>query len=175
MAVWSLPPAGQLGLAEQGAIGFTVNLGNPTVGIEFTFENNPFEILGGMRGVSVVGIAAAIAIPAYADYSTRAQIAEGLNLASAAKTGIAEHYVQYGQFPDDDAAAGLSLQELNSLHVDSIQVQPGNGWVIINYRETVANTGGQLILVPTVEVGQNIYWSCSGTFDNNHLPSACRE
>jgi len=175
MDVWSMPTAEQLGLPEQGTMGFTVNLGNPTVGLELTFENNPFEMLGGMSGVAMVGIVAAIAIPAYADYSVRAEIAEGLNLAAAPKAGVVEFYMLHGDFPGDADAAALSTQELNSLHVDSIQVQPGNGWIIINYRETVADTGGQLILVPTVEVGGSFFWTCSGTFQNKHLPAACRE
>ena len=175
MDVWSMPTAKQLGLPRDGVLGFTVNFGSPTVGVELTFENNPFEMLGGMSGVAVVGIAAAIAIPAYVDYSTRAEIAEGLSRAAAAKAGIAEYYMQYGEYPGEDAAAELSMQDIDSPRVDSILVQPGNGWIIINYREDVANTGGQVILVPTVEVGGSIYWSCSGTFMDKHLPAMCRE
>ena len=175
MDVWSMPTAEQLGLPRDGALGLTINLGSPTVGVELTFENNPFEMLGGMSGVAVVGIVAAISIPAYVDYTTRAEIAEGLNLAGTAKAGVAEYYVQNGEYPGEDAAAELSMQDIDSLRVDSILVQPGNGWIIINYREDVANTGGQVILVPTVEVGGSIYWSCSGTFMDKHLPAMCRE
>ena len=175
MDVWAMPSAEQLGLPDQGTIAFTLSLGNPTLGMEFTFENNPVEMMGGMTGVAVVGILAAIAIPAYADYSTRAEIAEGLSLASGAKAGVAEYYQDIGRFPDADAATELSMSDAGGMHTEAVTVQPGNGWIIINYRDSVAGTGGQLILVPTAEEGGSVVWSCSGTFQNKHLPAACRE
>ena len=175
MDVWSMPTAEQLALPDEGTIAFTVSLGNPTLGMEFTFENNPIEMAGSMTGVALVGILAAIAIPAYEDYSTRAEISEGLSLASGAKAGVTEYYQQNGRFPDADVAAQLSLSDAVGNYTEAVTVQPGNGWIIIDYYYAVANTGGQLILVPTVEADDRISWSCSGTFENKHLPAACRE
>ena len=55
----------------------------------------------------IVGMVAAIAIPAYQDYTIRAQVTEGLNLASAPKAAVAEYYAQHGEWPLDAEAAGL--------------------------------------------------------------------
>ena len=173
--VWSMPTAAQLGLPERGTMGFTVNLGNPTVGFELTFENNPAEMLGGVSTVAIVGIVAAIAIPAYADYSTRAQVAEGLNLASGLKAAVTEYYVENGRFPGAAEAAQLSMPQAAARYVESVTVQAGNGWIVIDYRGEVAETGGQVILVPNVAAGGSIDWSCSGTFLNKHLPTVCRD
>ena len=172
--VWSMPTAAQLGLPEEGTIGFTVSLGNPTLAAEFTFENNPAELLGSMSTVAVVGILAAIAIPAYEDYTTRAEISEGLSRSAAAKAVVTEYYVENGRFPPADAAAELSIPDVGGQYTRSVDVEPDTGVIEINYRDTVAGTGGQLFLEPMVGEDGQITWTCWGTFADKHLPAACR-
>ena len=92
--VWAMPAASALGLPERGAIGISVNLGDPYVGIELVYESHPAEILfagGGMAAAAAAGIVAAIAIPAYQDFMIRAQVAGGMNL--AADCGPAARYL----------------------------------------------------------------------------------
>src|ERR1700733_14950473 len=58
-----------------------------------------FTLIELMIVVAIIGILAAIAIPAYQNYTIRAQVTEGLNLADGWKTGVSEFYAQYGNFP----------------------------------------------------------------------------
>ncbi len=67
-----------------------------------------FTLIELMIVVAIIGILAAIAIPAYQDYTIRAQVSEGLNLAGGAKAAVAEYTMDRGSFPDDNPIAGLS-------------------------------------------------------------------
>jgi len=71
-----------------------------------------FTLIELMIVVAIIGILAAVAIPAYQDYTVRAQVSEGLSLASGAKTAMAEFYNQRGTFPSDNASLGCRLQEI---------------------------------------------------------------
>jgi len=109
-------------------------------------------------GFVVSGILAAIAIPAYQDYTIRAQTVEGLNLAAGAKAAVAEYYAQKGEWPLDDEAAGLS--PINGNYVDSVTV--ANGSVVITYggRANPKLAGQRLILSPGVTDTGSVVWMC---------------
>ncbi len=172
--VWSMPTAEQLGLPDIGTLGFTVNLGNPTLSAEFTFENNPGELLGGIGGVAMIGIAAAIAVPAYQDYKVRAMISEGLSLSGSVKAAIAEFYFENQRFPGEEEAVEMSLYDLDSESVLSVTVEANTGRIIVQYADSVAG-GGEVVLEASVDVGAVVSWSCGGSFEDKHLPAACRD
>src|SRR5882724_12787447 len=67
-----------------------------------------FTLIELMIVVAIIGILAAIAIPAYQDYTIRSQVTEGLSLASAVKAGVAEFYANYGSWPADLTALGYT-------------------------------------------------------------------
>src|SRR6201986_3366543 len=91
-----------------------------------------FTLIELMIVVAIIGILAAIAIPAYQDYTIRSQVTEGLNLASAVQTGVAESFANTGTFPADISFAGGTLASPPSgKYVGSVTVQ--NGTILVNY------------------------------------------
>lgn len=116
--------------------------------------------LGILIGVGVfgTGILAAIAIPAYQDYTIRAQVMDGLQRASTAKAAVAEYYAQKNEWPPDAAAAGL--ESMSSKYVASITV--ANGSIVITYGGAAnRNIADQrLILSPGLTASGEVVWAC---------------
>ena len=172
--VWSMPTAAQLELPETGTLGLTLSLGSPTLFAELVFENNPTEFLGGVGAAATAGVLAAIAIPAYQDYTVRARLSEGLILAGPVQAGVEAHYTQHGAFPDTDGAASMSVFD-PSESVQSIVVEAGSGRIVIDYDPSVAADGARLYLDPEPGPVGEIAWSCSSSLEQRWLPAACRD
>ena len=172
--IWSMPTARQLDLPRAGTRGFTISLGDPTLAAEFTFENNPGEFLGGTGGLVIAGIAAAIAIPAYQDYTMRSSVSEGLALSKTTQMNVAEYYFENGEFPGQGRAAELSEYAGASEHVQSIIVEPGTGRIVIDFSMKSIPDGGQIYLRPFEDDAGELQWDCSGTFEEKLLPAHCR-
>jgi len=134
-----------------------------------------FTLIELMIVVAILGILAAIAVPAYQDYLTRARVVEGINLASAAKTAVAEYQQAMNTFPTSNTQAGLS-ETINSQYVSSVTVGP-NGVISVTYNAASGAGAGKIVqFVPTVANGV-ISWSCNGTgttVPDNYLPANCR-
>ena len=129
-----------------------------------------FTLIELMIVVAIIGILAAIAIPAYQDYTIRAQVTEGLSLASPVKAGVAESYANSGTWPADLAAAGGTLATPPSgKYVTGVTV--ANGVITITYGGTVVNqaiAAKTLTLYPGVSANSDIVWGCS----NGAVPAA---
>ncbi len=127
--------------------------------------------------VAIVGILAAVAVPMYLDYTVRAQIAEGLNLSSGAKSAVTEFYQDRGRFPTDNAEAGVeAAANIQGKYVGTvtvadevITVQFGNDANAQILGETITLTAD------TTTVG-SVKWVCAsgGVIPDKHLPAACR-
>jgi type IV pilus assembly protein PilA len=130
--------------------------------------------------VAIIGILAAIAIPAYQDYTIRAQVSEGLNLAAGAKAAVSEFYMDRGNLPADNAAAGLSLPgEIAGNYVDTVTVKAGV--ILITYSDTAPQRANSIINGATLTITPNIAnpgavdWDCTnGAIAPKHVPAACR-
>lgn len=125
--------------------------------------------------VFLIGVIAAISIPAYQDYTVRAQVAEGLNLSGGAKAAVAEHYYDSGQMPANNEAAGLSpARQITGNYVSGVAIKNGN--VIVTYGNQAHGIidGKTLIFTPDAS-GDVVEWSCSSpSIGAAQLPAACR-
>ncbi|HTE39947.1 MAG TPA: pilin [Steroidobacteraceae bacterium] len=121
-----------------------------------------FTLIELMIVVAIIGILAAIAIPAYQDYTIRAQVTEGLNLAGAVKASVAETFAQTGTWPADNTEAGLSPNptDITGKYVLSVGVAAGG--VLITYGNQVNQTinNQTLGLTPFLSVNNDVIWVC---------------
>lgn len=141
-----------------------------------------FTLIELMIVVAIIGILAAIAIPAYQNYTKRAQISEGLNLAGGAKAAVAEFYSSNNALPTTNEAAGLAAKNaIKGNAVSEVGVgTDGNGTagvIQITYTEKVDGTKNKLLLSPTTSTG-GVQWRCkpatTNGVDTKFLPTNCR-
>ena len=135
-----------------------------------------FTLIELMIVVAIIGILAAIAIPAYQDYTIRAQVSEGLNLAGGAKAAVSEFRMDRGTWPSDNTAAGIATQatDINGKYVDSVGVAAGVITVEYGGDAHAILAPQNLVLSPVAQTG-SVEWVCrSGTIADKHLPAACR-
>lgn len=137
--------------------------------------NLGFTLVELMIVVATIGILAAIAIPAYQNYTIRAQVSEGLSLSNAAKASVSEYYTDRGTFPADNAEAGLEAAgNIVGRYVTSVKV--AGALITVTYgndAHATINTN-TVTLIATDHLG-SLGWTCAGVgIADRHLPSACR-
>ncbi len=122
----------------------------------------------------VLGVLAAIALPAYFNYSTRAKASEGLSFFVPAKKGVVEFRLQSGRFPDNNGEAGLGAPtDYSGEYVASVTVG-ANGVVSVLFDDP-ALLGGSLVWTPSyVPVDGSIKWVCSTAIPHTLVPKTCR-
>jgi type IV pilus assembly protein PilA len=128
-----------------------------------------FTLIELMIVIAIIGILAAIAIPAYQNYTIRSQVTEGLSLADGWKTSISEYYAQNGSFPSNSttSAAGVAGDIAVSgastgKYVSAVNVSAG-GDILVTYSGTQANakiTGLMLGLYPGLDTNNDVVWVC---------------
>ena len=131
-----------------------------------------FTLIELMIVVAIIGILSAVGIQLYVDYTRRANVSEGILVASGAKTSVTEYYTSQGHMPNSNASAGLATStSIRGNAVDSVAVETG-GTIRITFNDKAE--GGDLTFVPTTSSG-GITWNCTGGSIRRALrPASCR-
>ncbi len=139
-----------------------------------------FTLIELMIVIAIIGILAAIAIPAYQDYTIRAKVSEGLNLAGAAKLAVSETFDSTGAFATSNALYGLpAAASITGTNTSSVSVG-STGIVTITYK--AAGMGGNptadgtnIQLTPSTANAGAIVWTCTaGDTPDKYRPANCR-
>jgi type IV pilus assembly protein PilA len=140
-----------------------------------------FTLIELMIVVAIIGILAAVAIPAYQDYTVRARVAEGLSLAGAAKLAVAENAANGAA----DLGAGYNAPTAQADRVTGVTIAAATGVITIGYGTKIEN-GKNIALVPTsggaalaagTPPAGPITWACNGaatTLAAKYRPAECR-
>ncbi|EMT5387792.1 pilin [Neisseria gonorrhoeae] len=154
-----------------------------------------FTLIELMIVIAIVGILAAVALPAYQDYTARAQVSEAILLAEGQKSAVTEYYLNHGIWPEDNDKAGVaSASDIKGKYVKEVKVE--KGVVTAQMASTGVNKeikGKKLSLWARRENG-SVKWFCgqpvkrdkakdnddvtkddAGKIETKHLPSTCRD
>ncbi|HGH6544628.1 TPA: pilin [Neisseria meningitidis] len=157
-----------------------------------------FTLIELMIVIAIVGILAAVALPAYQDYTARAQVSEAILLAEGQKSAVTEYYLNHGIWPGDNNSAGVATStDIKGKYVKEVEVK--NGVVTATMLSSGVNNeikGKKLSLWAKRQDG-SVKWFCglpvartdkatddvkaataNGTDDKintKHLPSTCRD
>ncbi|EMT3233133.1 pilin [Neisseria gonorrhoeae] len=159
-----------------------------------------FTLIELMIVIAIVGILAAVALPAYQDYTARAQVSEAILLAEGQKSAVTEYYLNHGKWPKNNDEAGVaSSGEIKGKYVESVTV--ANGVVTAQMKSDGVNKeikGKKLSLWARRQDG-SVKWFCgrpvqranvaaanddkaddvtkddTNAIETKHLPSTCRD
>jgi type IV pilus assembly protein PilA len=121
-----------------------------------------FTLIELMIVVAIIGVLAAIAIPAYQTYTVRAQVAEGLSMAAMRKVAVADAFVNHGVAPLDRPAAGRTANptDTSGKYVASVDVQSGVLVITFGNEASLVINGLTVTLTPYETANLGVTWRC---------------
>ena len=174
----ALPLAEDLGLPEDGRIGMSLNTSKDSISLVFDYEQTPLDyVLSGnntMTVVAVTGILAAVAVPAYQDYTVRAKGSEALLSASQLKVDLEEYYAANGFLPNEEDGKNFFIEtETATIYYDA-----NTGAIKIIYSSTMDKrlSDTELNLTPSLSDQGQVIWTCTNVSAPDALiASSCRK
>ncbi|HEZ3364018.1 TPA: pilin [Neisseria meningitidis] len=154
-----------------------------------------FTLIELMIVIAIVGILAAVALPAYQDYTARAQVSEAILLAEGQKSAVTEYYLNHGEWPGDNSSAGVaSSSEIKGKYVEKVEVAKGVITATMLSSGVNKEIQGKKLSLWAKRQDGSVKWFCgqpverdanakddvaaaTGTdkIDTKHLPSTCRD
>lgn len=142
-----------------------------------------FTLIELMIVIAIIGILAAIAIPAYQDYTIRSKVSEGLNMAGAAKLAVAETFDSQGTWKSINGSYGLpAAVSISATYVSAINAAVATDGVIHIYYKPIGGkvpSNGEILLSPDTSQPGAMAWVCSSStaaipINPRFLPANCR-
>ncbi|HEZ4600635.1 TPA: pilin [Neisseria meningitidis] len=158
-----------------------------------------FTLIELMIVIAIVGILAAVALPAYQDYTARAQVSEAILLAEGQKSAVTEYYLNHGEWPKNNTSAGVATStDIKGKYVQSVEVKNGVVTAIMASSNVNNEIKGKKLSLWAKRQNGSVKWFCgqpvaranangannadgvtadSGNekIDTKHLPSTCRD
>jgi type IV pilus assembly protein PilA len=133
-----------------------------------------FTLIELMIVVAIIGILAAIAIPAYTDYTVRAKVTEAMGMAASAKASVSEYRMSQGTWPADNTAAGITSPKTD--YISAVAVTGKT--VTITMLDPTEVAGDTVLFVGSADASGTVKWDCShpgvASIDSKYLPANCR-
>jgi hypothetical protein len=172
----ALPTADKLGLPSRGRYAFQLDAGPEMMTFSLQYGHSPLDALVGgnvMTATAVMGIVAAIAIPAYNDYMVRSRVAEALSQAAILKLHISEDYLASGGFPDQARAEQIVFS--NQVESDAVfTIEAGSGVILMNFSDPQLQDL-VLQLSPHDMDDSSVSWRCEVVAGPEQFaPASCR-
>ena len=139
-----------------------------------------FTLIELMIVVAIIGILAAVAIPAYQDYTVRAKITEVMGLGASAKTSISEYYSSMGEMPKttDAKDTGINTTPAQSTYVSTIaynQTSSTVATVTYTLANLITEANGKTLVFTGTGSSNGVQWTCdAGNAPDKYLPANCR-
>ncbi|EMS7046332.1 pilin [Neisseria gonorrhoeae] len=155
-----------------------------------------FTLIELMIVIAIVGILAAVALPAYQDYTARAQVSEAILLAEGQKSAVTEYYLNNGKWPKDNTSAGVaSASDIKGKYVQKVEVNNGVVTAEMNSSNVNKEIKGKKLSLWAKRQDGSVKWFCgqpvkrdnaddandtvaadtAGKIETKHLPSTCRD
>jgi type IV pilus assembly protein PilA len=135
-----------------------------------------FTLIELMIVVAIIGILAAVALPAYQDYTARAQMTEALNLAGGQKGAVSEYHSNWGSWPEDNFHAGIAnATSIFGKYISAVNVRGASVIATLKSRSVAQGIRGKHLILEVTATGGSYEWTCrSDDIDAKFLPANCR-
>jgi len=173
--ITKLPSARDVNLPKSGSYGFQISVSDRQVFAELMYEQNPVEFVFGqsLGSVAAIGILAAIAVPAYQDYTIRAKVSESYHQTMPLRRSIENYWMKNGQYPPQQEVDQYDFDSITANSIMRIDVIPKTGTLVLTLRGHAQLDNKRLTIQPR-KSEHGLDWVCRGEVSMKYRPRECR-